>query len=404
MKARPILFSAPMVQALLEGRKTQTRRIVKPQPDFIYSLTDDIIVAVHSNMEAIHDLNNSSNRRGIEVDSRFPELGLHGWFRWQDILSDEVQRLWEEGIRGLVCVSRSQNKEGVFNCIVVPRKQESNEVSSSNDLHGIPRIARTKDVAGASSGWNPREQQSGQSRVGNANRKLGGQKSARERLKMGDAPLLEVEQSGAGSSQVGYNEGTLQSASSCASAWDEPVCNTKDSKLFPGLILWVRESFALENDGEYYGENMPNDGRPVKHVEGIRDISNSYHLIPRYRATEPEPHIVTEKQFDDGDDHTRWKPSIHMPRWASRLMLEITGVRVERLQDISEEDASAEGCFTPEASYAQNGPRAGMINYKWIWQSINGEASWNANPWVWALTFKVHQQNVDELLKARAAC
>lgn len=183
----------------------------------------------------------------------------------------------------------------------------------------------------------------------------------------------------------------------------------------PGDLLWVREAFALENDGEYYGENMPKDGRPMKHVDGIHDISNPYHLIPRYRATEPEPHIVTEKQFDDGDDRTRWKPSIHMPRWASRLTLEITAVRVERLQDISEEDAEAEGildggclscgrssyvepcsCSLPSPSFRDG--------YAHLWHSLNGSDSWSANPWVRALTFKVHQLNVDEMLKGRGQC
>lgn len=76
----------------------------------------------------------------------------------------------------------------------------------------------------------------------------------------------------------------------------------------------------------------------------------------------------------------RWRPSIHMPRWACRLVLEITGVRVQRLRDISEADAVAEGASTP-------GPFA-VHHFADLWVSINGRDSWNANPWVWALTFK----------------
>jgi hypothetical protein len=94
----------------------------------------------------------------------------------------------------------------------------------------------------------------------------------------------------------------------------------------------------------------------------------------------------------------RWKPSIHMPRWASRLTLEVTDVRVERLNDISETDATAEGltrcgdggwhstdvdvatgnaCFSdPVDAYAA------------LWESINGADSWAANPWVWCMSFK----------------
>ena len=79
-----------------------------------------------------------------------------------------------------------------------------------------------------------------------------------------------------------------------------------------------------------------------------------------------------------------WKPSIYMPRWASRITLEIADVRVERLQDISEEDARAEG-----VDAGQN-MREGSCRdlYSVLWDSINGDGAWASNPWVWALTFK----------------
>ena len=89
------------------------------------------------------------------------------------------------------------------------------------------------------------------------------------------------------------------------------------------------------------------------------------------------------------------RPSIHMPRWASRITLEITAVRVERLQDISEEDAEAEGVYEyigepqvecdgqvlhfPDASFVRG--------YLSVWESIHGPGSWAANPWVWVLEF-----------------
>lgn len=78
-------------------------------------------------------------------------------------------------------------------------------------------------------------------------------------------------------------------------------------------------------------------------------------------------------------------PSIHMPRWASRITLEITDVRVERLKDISTADAIAEGHdFSSADEYAWN-PYAW---FKQLWQSINGPSSWDANPWVWVIRFK----------------
>lgn len=91
----------------------------------------------------------------------------------------------------------------------------------------------------------------------------------------------------------------------------------------------------------------------------------------------------------------RWRPSIHMPRRASRITLEITGVRVERLQDISADDAKDEGisefiggwwCEHDDAEQI-----AGMTpqeGYRHLWERINGPGSWDANPWVWVVEFK----------------
>ena len=84
----------------------------------------------------------------------------------------------------------------------------------------------------------------------------------------------------------------------------------------------------------------------------------------------------------DGDDGRKvWRPSIHMPRWASRITLEITRVRVERLQDISEADAVAEGVYTDPACPAYDG-------YRTLWEQINGSGSWDLNPWVWVVEFR----------------
>lgn len=87
----------------------------------------------------------------------------------------------------------------------------------------------------------------------------------------------------------------------------------------------------------------------------------------------------------------RWRPSIHMPRWASRITLEITGIRVERLQDISEADAIAEGCSLECMSPAGDDSGSaiyGPEGYRALWESINGAGSWDANPWVWVVDFK----------------
>lgn len=91
----------------------------------------------------------------------------------------------------------------------------------------------------------------------------------------------------------------------------------------------------------------------------------------------------------------KWHPSIHMPRWASRITLEVTGVRVERLCGISESDSIAEG-VNPEYDAEDEGEdyrvsyRVGFVE---LWWRINGRESWDANPWVWVIEFNRIKQS-----------
>ena len=91
-----------------------------------------------------------------------------------------------------------------------------------------------------------------------------------------------------------------------------------------------------------------------------------------------------------GDNRSAWKPSIHMPRIASRVLLEITAVRVERLQGISEEQALTEGIGANEVEFfrAAGMDRPAAFAFRDLWISINGANSWDANPWVWVVEFK----------------
>ena len=129
----------------------------------------------------------------------------------------------------------------------------------------------------------------------------------------------------------------------------------------PGDRLWVRETFSTWHHGCQW-HDCTREGRSKQ------SCSNLF-----YRATHHFP-----------DDDQRWVPSIFMPRWASRITLEITGVRVERLQDITEADAIAEGCQCA-------GVPASLTNrgaFAKLWELINGTDSWAANPWVWIVKFQ----------------
>lgn len=105
-------------------------------------------------------------------------------------------------------------------------------------------------------------------------------------------------------------------------------------------------------------------------------------------------------EYYDADDNLRhgWRPSIHMPRWASRILLEITNIGVQRIRSISQNDAAREGlmrlpatgryCMNQGDQYFGGASHDAREVFSWLWQSIYGEESWDANPWVWVIEFK----------------
>lgn len=159
-----------------------------------------------------------------------------------------------------------------------------------------------------------------------------------------------------------------------------------------GDRLWVREmwsvvSHAFDDDGLMI-DYVPD--RPAKAVHEKPFGSGYYSGHAIYAA---------DGGFTWGDDdgcvdgRSCWKPSVHMPRWASRITLEITGVRVERLQNISRADAIAEGGPPSHPSIDAVSRDYGFPDFSrsWFgqtWWSIYGEESWQANPWVWVIEFK----------------
>lgn len=130
----------------------------------------------------------------------------------------------------------------------------------------------------------------------------------------------------------------------------------------PGTRLWVRETFSLVPCSAGC-EKYPNGFDPAR---SSASQPNAPHEGVRYRATWDRSHSA------------RWRRSIHMPRWASRILLEIKEVRVERLQSISEADKAAEGA-TPDMPFGT------------VWRRINTAPGvrWEDDPWVWAITFRV---------------
>jgi hypothetical protein len=152
--------------------------------------------------------------------------------------------------------------------------------------------------------------------------------------------------------------------------------------------LWVRETFVIGHVDE-----LPDDDRPYQTMTE-EEINwspwDALYRVPFYRATEPEPHIVPYDLEDGLDDRTRWSPSIFMPRWASRITLQILNVRVERLQDISDDDALAEGVHNEMDIAWQHKDDTPIGFFGELWDSINAKRGygWETNPWVWVIEFK----------------
>ncbi len=143
-----------------------------------------------------------------------------------------------------------------------------------------------------------------------------------------------------------------------------------------GDRLWVREAHSLHNA---HGTDRDDDRRWGPWGGLPTALSPDKEMIAYYR------------EGFDRCGFSSWRPSIHMPRWASRLTLIVTDVRVQRLQDISRGDAMAEGC--PFANMA-----AGPNPCDWfadLWGEINGPEAWDANPWVAAYSFRVIRANID---------
>jgi len=192
---------------------------------------------------------------------------------------------------------------------------------------------------------------------------------------------------GGGASFTIGRDGSRQPAPEKVCIWHQTTGTTMVTRWQKGDRLWVRETFC-------YG---PVDDDPIY-----------------YRATDKVQAIVDGDGFavrnKDGSEKSPWRPGIHMPRWASRLTLTVTDVRVQRLQEISEADCLAEGIppITDETYWAPPTPANPNLlaiyrgAYMKLWDDINGRGAAEVNPWIVAVTFTVDQRNIDAVEKAAA--
>lgn len=182
-----------------------------------------------------------------------------------------------------------------------------------------------------------------------------------------------------------------------------PARHTEDSHIAPedcgcsrlfcqygaaGERLWVRENWRTRKEWDKckptgFPISVTGDGFDVTDREDWPEMREQ--LI--HYAVAPE---------NNGKLHGKLRPSIFMPRWASRITLEITKVRVERLQDINGEDVIAEGVTNTRHGSDGGADLPSILDYHLLWDSLHGKDAWQANPWVWVIEFQ-RIQDVDAL-------
>lgn len=351
-KAKPILFSTPMVQALLDGRKTQTRRVVKLPKD-------------RGQWEA-------TTVGGIGVTDRYGRP------------TQEHVAIWNTT---------------TGSCIACPIGKVGDYLIPAMYIPNVPKIY-CADIQGniwskARGEWRKLKPfiPKAQKRYESVTICLDGRKTTRNVHRLVCATFYgEAVSKGM---QVRHIDGN--SLNNCAEnlKWGTQAENWMDRRAHGNSCTG-----QLHHDAKFSNEEREHIRWCIK--KGICSQKHIARVLGVYQSTIYFMMDAKEKFTENQDDNN----------WASRLTLEITDIQVERLQDISEEDANAEGtnhisCRPEKASilpatydtkgFATNNKHA----FESLWKSINGKDSWNVNPWVWVIDFKVHKMNVDEVLNGK---
>lgn len=189
----------------------------------------------------------------------------------------------------------------------------------------------------------------------------------------------------------------------------QPIAGTDALRDIPGENRWWAAYAGKDPTGVTYrplGSDQQHDWRCPYGMRGdllwVREPWRASSIHDRLKPSEI-PVGDSVAYYADGELYLtgRYRHARFMPRWASRITLRITDVRVELLQEISAEDCIAEGLST---TFREHDAVADLRRqYRELWVSINGPDSWAANPWVWVIAFAVIKANVDEVMKREAA-
>ncbi|WP_321146828.1 hypothetical protein [Providencia alcalifaciens] len=178
----------------------------------------------------------------------------------------------------------------------------------------------------------------------------------------------------AGNYHAGIKDGRCVLRSTDGATWNDRTYPLTCPYGKVGDRIWVRETWQGPLVDVEKAYDLFKDPTPYQKVENcVYKADGGY--APEY--------IDCDDNFRQG-----WRPSTQMPRWASRITLEITDVRVERLNDISNEDAKSEGCWYGRGGGVPDEAVTPSDYFPTLWESLYGKGSWDRNPWVWVIEFK----------------
>ena len=338
MKERPIPFSAPMVRALLAGTKTQTRRVMKPQP----------LGGMPTLLQHLADIGHqrwATDEPDEEMVWKCPygQPGDRLWVRHSAAFFPVYfkpipgwEGLYAAGTDGLIyrmdrgepaALSGSPTSKGYLTVSLSRGQAETHAVYKlvCEAYYGSPPFdgAQVRHMDGEQTNNRPENLDWGSQEQNWQDRKVHGRGMGQDHhaAKLTPAAVEVIKASASSQRELAREFGVSQ-----ATIWEA-------------------------KHGRSWAEHAPEPRN-----------------MPAFKM---------------------WKPSIHMPRWASRITLEVTGVRVERVQDISIADAMAEGVV--ECNESLRGLEPCMewrYAYEDLWNSINGPGAWDSNPWVWVVGFR----------------
>lgn len=368
----PIICNGDEVKAFLEGRKTQIRRVIKKIPSLIYSIQDDRIMIVY-NKEKRNDSENFE-WNPIGENPNIPEQRLYGWGGREYLFTYQVQRLWKKGIRGLVSACWAQEQQGLSYSESLPPKQKGDKISAQTDLYVFSRNATIKKFAGEAFGREQSKQHSRKLGLGNSSGELAGSPNSWDCNNWGETLGLKAHKRREKKFMLGNSKRIVFSACGSEGSKYEPIGYLEYCKFQIGMNLWVRETFGIGTRPDPFEGWI--DGIEYKADEAY--LQDDLEDLPIYKI----PDGVEWDKYEGGG----WKSPIYMPRWASRLTLEVTNVRVERVQDINEAGAIKEGILRPNPYTLFSE----IILFADLWDSINAKKGygWDVNPWVWVIDLK----------------